>query len=270
MNISFFIDKDELFSILGKYNFGIELTEFISKDRLFNYKANIANAIKDLKEIDEIALHAPFDNLSPCSSIKKIKEMTELQYTYIYEIAEKLGATSIIFHTGYNPNKDSFENSLKNAVRFWQKFTYGKEHINFYIENLLEQNCAFQLQLHDKVSRPNLKICLDIGHSNKNSPYSVEEWIQQLNNRIGYVHLHNNNGIEDEHKGINNGTANIRHILDNLLLYAPNAIWTLETSEVTESIEWLFQNEYIFIDTAKMNKKSNPNKIEIQKKLSQI
>lgn len=248
MNISYFINKDELFPILKSNKFGIELTEFINEDRLINYRDYIDDTKDELKEIDEIALHGPFINLSVCSSTLEIRELTKLQYNYIYEIAKELGGKHIIVHLGYNPEKDEIRGSLENAIWFWQQFLFGKDDINFYVENVMEEDCNLLLELCDRVNRSNFKICLDIGHVNKNSYYSVENWIQQLNNRIGYVHLHNNNGKEDEHKGIINGTADIKQILDNLLVYASDAIWSLETSEVIESLEWLYENNYILPD----------------------
>jgi sugar phosphate isomerase/epimerase len=73
-----------------------------------------------------------------------------------------------------------------------------------------------------------MKICLDIGHVNVNSSLGIIEWIEGLNDRIGHVHLHNNDGNNDDHNGLNSGTININEICDILKQNCPGASWNLE------------------------------------------
>ena len=53
-------------------------------------------------------------------------------------------------------------------------------------------------------------------------------------------------GINDEHLGIDKGTAPIKEICDALETYSPNAAWAVETAEdIESSIDWLVKNKYV-------------------------
>lgn len=244
LNLSYFTSKDILFPLLRKHDFGIEITQFINREMLFNYKHYTPEVILELKGIHPIALHGPFKNLSACSSDKNIREETFIQYDLIYQIAHELGAKDIVLHTGYDPMQDNFEEALGNSVWFWRRFLQNKIDVSFYLENVMEKDHEFLLKLHDRIDQSNFKICLDIGHVNKNSKHALSDWIKQLNKRIGYVHLHNNYGVNDDHNGIDNGNIDIKRTLNSLLQYAPEAVWSLETEALDRSIEWLKENGY--------------------------
>ncbi len=244
MNISYFITADVLFPLLKKYGYGIELTRFISKEILDNYKIYLSETISEVLGIEEVMLHAPFDNLSACSSDRYIIEETNKYYQLIYQLAQALGAKGVVYHTSYEPNVHNFTQALKQSVTFWSGFLKGKDDIMFYIENVMEQDYHFQLELYKQVNRPNFKICLDVGHVNKNSISTIVQWIKELNSAIAYVHLHNNNGVNDEHNAINDGSLNMGQTLECLLTYAPNATWSLETEGVQQSLNWLNEHNY--------------------------
>lgn len=81
------------------------------------------------------------------------------------------------------------------------------------------------------MNRPNFKACLDIGHVNAYSHQTVEEWIKALGERIGYVHLHNNDGTRDTHQGLEHGTLSIQRVLQQLKHDVPHAKWSLEVAD---------------------------------------
>ncbi len=92
-----------------------------------------------------------------------------------------------------------------------------------------------------------MNICLDIGHAHCNSKTSVLDWVKKLNKQIGFVHLHNNYGQQDEHLGFEKGTINFLEICNALEEYAPNSIWAIETNinDMEDSIIWLIENNFL-------------------------
>ena len=60
---------------------------------------------------------------------------------------------------------------------------------------------------------PRIKINLDIGHANL-SKHDFSHWIKVLGDNIAYMHLHDNNGIHDEHKPL--GEAKIERLYQEL------------------------------------------------------
>ena len=70
---------------------------------------------------------------------------------------------------------------------------------------------------------PEIKYNLDLGHlnvsvGNKTLGMSLDDFIEKVKDKIVYIHAHNNNGKEDEHTGLDNGTLDWKHVLDMLNL----------------------------------------------------
>ena len=92
-----------------------------------------------------------------------------------------------------------------------------------------------------------LTTCLDIGHVNANSSRSLADWISGMGDRIRYVHLHNNDGILDDHWRLDRGKIDISQVLDLLQKHSPRAIWTVETypGDLEPSLQWLKERGYL-------------------------
>jgi sugar phosphate isomerase/epimerase len=103
------------------------------------------------------------------------------------------------------------------------------------------------IKLIEGVGKDNLNVNLDIGHVNYSSNLSVVEWIKRLNKHIGYVHIHDNMGIADDHHGLGQGNLPLVEIFEALEKYSPNAIWAIENHDLEESIEWLKNHGYFNI-----------------------
>lgn len=69
----------------------------------------------------------------------------------------------------------------------------------------------------------------------------MREWIEALGGQIGYVHLHDNRGDEDEHLGLGSGTIPMREVCAALERQSPEAIWAMEIKVpyLEESVDWL-------------------------------
>ena len=92
-------------------------------------------------------------------------------------------------------------------------------------------------ELVDKVNNSIFSICLDIGHANCYSNQSLEEIIELLGNRIGHLHLSNNNGKKDSHCGLNNGNINVINTLNLIDKYCNDPSMTIEVTDFNEAIE---------------------------------
>ena len=79
--------------------------------------------------------------------------------------------------------------------------------MTIHLENMLEHDPAILLDVVAGIGHPAVDVCLDIGHVQANARVPVLRWIEVLGNNIGYVHLHDNHGAEDEHLGLGCGDA---------------------------------------------------------------
>lgn len=242
-------DESELILKLAEENdFGIEILGFVEPHKLCNYDILLDNTRGRLSNVSKRALHGPFLDLFPGSIDPEIINVVRRRFLDAYRTAKELKAQHIIFHAGYIP-KAAFPNTwLDNSARFWNSFlSEVDDHMKIYIENVCEDDYGLLRELIQAVNSPKLSICLDVGHANIHSKYTLKEWIQDLHNTIKYVHLHNNDGIHDKHWGLCKGNIEIVSILELLEAYAPDAYWSLETKadETEESIQLLKKADLI-------------------------
>ncbi|MBU3146671.1 hypothetical protein [Clostridium sp. CF012] len=64
------------------------------------------------------------------------------------------------------------------------------------IRNVTKNRFEYAYDLAEKLKDNNIVL----HHGYCNSKISDIEWIKKLKVKIGYVHMHDNNGLEDEHR----------------------------------------------------------------------
>ena len=68
---------------------------------------------------------------------------------------------------------------------------------------------------------------IDVGHSHINN-MDIEGFLIKHSDRVKAYHFHNNNGIDDQHNSINDGSIDYDKILELFKKYTPNADIVLE------------------------------------------
>ena len=84
--------------------------------------------------------------------------------------------------------------------------------MNLAVENLLKEDDI--KYIFSNISHPLLKICYDCGHQNFATPDF--DLMKNYGKYVSVLHIHDNNGILDEHKIIGEGTINIENLAKNL------------------------------------------------------
>jgi sugar phosphate isomerase/epimerase len=237
---------DEILPIALAHQVGIEVQEFVFPDNIDGNGQIAADIKTKLGDTSPRGLHGPFSDLAPASRDRQIRAVTRNRFQQAYELAQLVGAQHLILHTGYIPKTYGRQAWIENSVRFWVRFLPSKDNsLRIHLENVYEDDYMIMIELLDRVNaalgRETLTVCLDIGHVHANSSRTLEEWIPGLGRRIQYVHLHNNDGILDDHWGLWKGKIDIAGVLDLLKTHTPDAMWTIETipADIEESIVWL-------------------------------
>lgn len=231
-----------------KFNLNVDIDAFHDPEYLNAYPNEIEKQLERYKNIKVCSIHGSFTDLCFGSKDSLIREATKNRFEYSYEISRKLGCKNIVLHHGYVPGTSYPPNWVKRSKIFWENFLRDKDaETVFYIENLLEHSPDLISEVASTVNDSRLSICLDIGHAHCNSKTSVLDWIKKLNKQIGFVHLHNNYGQQDEHLGFEKGTIDFLEICNALEKYAPNSIWGIETNtnDMESSIIWLIENNFL-------------------------
>jgi sugar phosphate isomerase/epimerase len=84
-------------------------------------------------------------------------------------------------------------------------------------------------QMSELLEGTNLPICLDIGHANTTG--QLNEIIDVLGSRIMNVHIHDNDGKQDQHLTIGEGTVDFDDCLKRLSSYGGRYIIECKTLE---------------------------------------
>lgn len=237
-SISHIIDTPTFLQLAHHYPVGIETINFSVSSildeghpALVRYQNELGSLLKERP----LFLHGPFFDLSPASFDSQIKAVTINRFEAAYQIAAKLNAKKIIFHTGFLPQVYYIEGWLQNSILFWKEFMENKDSsITICIENVFETDYTPLKNLIETVNHPALKICLDIGHVHAYSSLPLNQWITELSPYISHVHLHNNNGIKDEHLGLTSGSIDMPNCLNLLIKHCASSTVTLEIYDPIE------------------------------------
>lgn len=242
--ISDFKEWDLAESVALEHGLGFE-SQLYTKNRALG-DTDLQQEFAISKEVDKHSYHGPFRELFHlCASADEIEKAND-HYQRFYEIALEAGASHVVFHSGFLVDRMTEEEWLEESKLFWTRFLQDKDDsIEIHIENVYEPDFTGINRLIDFLHRRWVKICLDVGHANMSSTIPVEDWAAGFGSRIGSVHLHNNDGTGDQHRGIANGTINMLKVLQTLESVAPEAVWVLETREKESSLQWLKEQQFM-------------------------
>ncbi len=240
--------------IANELNLGLEISRFGKLKELddkFDETLDLyEEAIKDLK--GPLSFHGFFSNLCPVSKDPLIKNASIKRYYQSLEIASRLGADTVVFHTCFNNllkqqvYKDNFFHS---SVEFYSELIkyFEERKITATIENVHEPDSSMIRNIIAAVNSPYLKATIDIGHCNLHSKLPVSDWIKDYGIMLHHMHFHNNFKNEDSHSSLKQGTLNIKEILSalkELRLYPSITFEIFEYEALAESVQYLDKIQY--------------------------
>ncbi len=166
-----------------------------------------------------VTLHAPYMDLCPGSPDPKVKEVAKFRFIQVLDLVPIFKASSVVFHTGFDEKKYYEVRNiwLENSLQIWKFIAKELEKFNsrLMLENVFEKRPEDMIYVIRKLnSYENVKLCFDPAHAHVFSILPLKRWAKTLAPFIGELHLHNNSGNWDEHRGINNGLINFEELLD--------------------------------------------------------
>ena len=239
---------NEVVPLCKKLGVGIEVQAFYDPRLMEEKPGSLEEHRKAIQGIIPVSMHGCFGDLCPGSFDALVRSVARQRIEQSYGVAVGLGAEHIVFHHGYVPHTSAPAGWIKRSTEFWREFLEGKDpRIRIHLENIHDQDPELLSDVVRSIDRPNLDINLDVGHAHFCSKVSVIQWIERLGPQIGYVHLHDNHGQNDEHLGLGHGTIPFTEVLPALNEKAPDAIWALEAEGegIGQSLEWLENNGYL-------------------------
>lgn len=177
-------------------------------------------------------IHAPYTDLSMGAIDKRVRSISIERIKEALEIAALFEARSVVCHTGfdlkhyYNLRDRWIENALESLAILSDYASLFNVHI--MLENVFELDPGIHREIFEAISSPFLGFCLDIGHQGVFSETGIGGWLKNLGNRLGQLHLHDNNGVHDDHLAIGEGIMDFDGLFSWLYEQRKSPILTLE------------------------------------------
>ena len=181
----------------------------------------------------------------PCAIDPKIRAVAKERYQQAVALARNYGASKVIIHGGYNERLYFPCWFVEQSILFWKDFLTEVPEVEIVLENVLEPKPEMLVEILEAVNHPNLKMCLDIGHANAYSSIPLQDWLNTCGPYISHFHIHNNDGTQDAHSPLTEGTIHMRSFLMNAQSTCPNATFTLELMDAEASVQWLVKEKII-------------------------
>ena len=227
----------------------LEIAEFCTAWNMDREFPSVDKAIKEkIQDISSLLLHAPFNELFPCAIDPKARDLAADRFRQAIDLAKGYGAGKVIIHGGYNPWIYYPVWYVEQSILFWKDFLQQDPGVELVLENVLETEPAWLLDIVKGVNDPRLRMCLDVGHVNAYSKIPVMEWLEMCAPWISHFHIHNNDGTADRHCALFEGTIPMADLLRRAAELCPNATFTLELMEDGPSVAWLADNGLLKIE----------------------
>ncbi|MGC8998716.1 MAG: sugar phosphate isomerase/epimerase family protein [Candidatus Bathyarchaeia archaeon] len=206
-------------------------------------------ALKDIGKSYNIkfSVHAPFADINIASPSHCVLKAMLKRLENSIQLSSQLEARVWVFHPGlktgismFYPGEDWNQNRKTSQFLYKAAEDYG---LKIAIENVPEPY-PFLLKgvkdferFYSEVSEP-VGLALDIGHSNING--QTEQFLKKFEDKIVHIHAHDNDGRDDSHLGIGDGTVNWYRFASLLREISYNKVVVVESVEkVAESVQKL-------------------------------
>ena len=163
-----------------------------------------------------LSIHGPYANIGELTSVRY--ESTVSEHLEAIEIAKALGAKTYTLHGGWVESvystdelfalcRDRVANALERILAVASPVKICLENQNAAETKKHKTNCTVSdLHGYGKMF-PQLWYTFDTGHANVTSQ-TPSQFLQQLGpDRIGVAHIHDNDGVSDQHRGLADGTT---------------------------------------------------------------
>lgn len=166
-----------------------------------------------------VTLHLPFVDLNIASLIPAARQTAVERVARALEFAAAVGAGCGVLHTGNNPYYHAVTQAYALSALDKSLTALAGSPVPIALENLaLDREGLLHgpQALLEVTDRHRLANCLDFGHAHVEAhrPWRepgqegdlIQRYIDTLGERIIHLHLHNNDGSDDQHRATPEGT----------------------------------------------------------------
>lgn len=232
--------------VAREYGFGLEIAQYCTAWNMDEEFAQVDGIVKqELEGIGASTLHGPYNELFPCAIDKKVRVLAAQRYRQAIALAKRYGAEKVVIHGGYYERLYYPVWYVEQSIVFWKDFLKEDPGVEIVLENVFETDPQWLLDIVQGADHPKLKMCLDVGHVNAYSPIPVSQWLEICSPVLSHFHIHNNDGIRDQHSALCEGKIPMKELLRQIEQQCPEATVTLEVMEAEPSARWLAEKKLL-------------------------
>jgi sugar phosphate isomerase/epimerase len=180
-----------------------------------------------------VTFHAPFLDLRPGAIDPRIRGVTVDRLRRVFELVPLFRPLSIVCHPSFDEKYyvSGEKQWLANSIETWNcliEYVQGTKTI-IAMENVYERGPHQVRPLLDSLDSFRVRFCFDTGHANAFGSAPHGEWLEMLGDRLGEIHIHDNDGITDQHLPVGEGNFPFRELLALVRRKNLRPIFTIES-----------------------------------------
>lgn len=244
----------ESLALAAKYDLGFEFNDFFWPDVLDDEdKQKEIISVYEGEELPKLLTsHGAFFDVLVFSLDRKIAETGKLRVRQSLDLAKRVKAGAVIFHTNYEPllTQEIYRKDWREkSAEFFRSVCADYPDVQIYMENMFD---ADPYELRDIAEMlkdvPNFGVCLDYAHASVFGS-DTSAWVKELAPYIKHVHINDNDGKSDLHLAVGEGVTDWEEFLALRKEYFPDATVLVETTPMDRQIRSLeYMNEHGFFD----------------------
>jgi len=177
-------------------------------------------------------LHAPFHDLIPGALDPLIRAASRQRLRQAFDLIEVFRPRSIVCHPGYESRMfvGHEEDWLAHSAATWAELAplAAAHGARMMLENVYEPDPHPLAALLERLEDSRVGFCLDVGHLQAFGNGDFTQWLTVLGPRVGQLHLHDNDGGDDQHLALGHGTVPLAFVLKFLASRGAAPLVTLE------------------------------------------
>ena len=230
---------------------GLNQTEIFTTEKTLADALEVAEMLRK-EGITPISLHAPFTREISLSTLDPLRRLASVEKGLAaVAAASAAGTETIILHPSNDvrniPLRGEHSEALTESMRTLCAAARDKG-LRVAIENMPSGELGASLvEIADLVRASgieNLGVCVDTGHANMNK--DLIPGVAAAGDRLFALHVHDNDGLKDQHLPVFAGTADWEGFAEALSAVGFGGCFMLETGSIfpkqdntSPSLEWL-------------------------------
>lgn len=166
-------------------------------------------------------IHLPFFDLAPGSLNDQILKATRATLLRALEISQVYKPIHFVGHPGYEAGQHDFyyDEWLSRSCETWSDFICSDPLTTpLFLENTYERTTKPLVDLVGVLPVERVAHCFDVGHwysfAKGAQRNDLIEWLDAFSPRLGHLHLHDNDGSEDQHLALGAGSIPLLEVFD--------------------------------------------------------